>query len=92
MIKKLWRSFIGCVKWVLWLVAFAFLLNVFLLGGLLVTPVMFFFFWKARSTAEVFDVVADRLADRISEEFKKYEWKDVEFEMDFGDDDEENDM
>ena len=91
MLKKLWRSFVGCVKWVFWIVALGLILNVVLLGSLVVTPVMFFFFWKARSTAEVFEQVAERVADRIKEEMDNVNmYNDVEFTMET--DDEENDL
>ncbi len=89
MVKKLWRSFVGCVKWVFWLVAMGLILNVVLLGALLVTPAMFFFFWKARSTGEVFQEVAEKVADRIAEEIRKMDkvnmFNDVEFNMETND-------
>ena len=89
MLKKLWRSFVGCVKWVFWIVALGLVLNVVLLGALVVTPVMFFFFWKARSTGEVFQDVAERFADKIAEEIRKMDnvnmYNDVEFDMETDD-------
>jgi len=90
MIKKFGRALGGSVKWFFWLVALALVVNATILCALLVTPAMFFFFWKAQSTAEVFNSVAERLGDRLAKEIEKAAWsefKDVEFEMDFGDDD-----
>jgi hypothetical protein len=92
MLKKLWRSLVGCAKWVGWLVAVGLILNVVLLGALLVTPVMFFFFWKARSTMEVFEEVIDKVVNRLAEEVEKAGFSmhnDVEFDMEI-DDDEDN--
>lgn len=93
MIKKLWRCLFGCVKWAFWWVALALILNVVFLGALIVTPAMFFFFWKARTTAEVFDEVIDKVANRFAEEMEKTDrfnmFNDVEFEMEI-DDDEDN--
>lgn len=88
MLKKLWRSFVGCVKWVFWILVLGLILNVVLLGSLLVTPAMFFFFWKARSTAQVFEQVAERVADKLKEEMDKAGfnmYNDVEFDMEIDD-------
>lgn len=94
MLKKLWRSFVGCVKWVFWFIAIGLILNVMVLGALVVTPVMFFFFWKARSTAEVFDEVLKKVSARFAEEMEKADrfniYNDVEFEMEI--DDEKDDL
>lgn len=92
MIRKLWRSFIGSVKWVLWIISFALIINVMLLAALLVTPVMFFFFLRARSTAEVFETLIERVADRVAYELDKMGVNmrnDVEFDMEI-DEDEDN--
>jgi cell division protein FtsX len=93
MVKKLWRSFVGAVKWVFWVLVMALVVNVMFLCALLVTPAMFFFFWKARTTGEVFQEVAEKIADRIAEEIRKMDdvnmVNDVEFEMET-DDDEDN--
>jgi hypothetical protein len=94
MLKKLWRSLVGCVKWVFWFIVIGLILNVVVLGALIVTPVMFFFFWKARSTAEVFEEVLEKVAARFAEEMEKSDkfslYNDVEFDMEI--DDEENDL
>jgi len=95
MMRKLWRSFVGSVKWVLWVVALAFVLNVIALGALIVTPVMFFLFWKAHSTAEVFVEVMEKVTAKIIEEAQKSDkfemFNDVEFEMEI-DDEEDDDL
>lgn len=93
MLKKLWRSLVGCVKWVFWLIAIGLILNVVLLGAVIVTPAMFFFFWKARSTAEVFEEVIEKVSARFAEEMEKADrfnvYNDVEFEMEIDDDEDD---
>jgi len=93
MLKKLWRSLVGCVKWVFWFIVIGLILNVVVLGALIVTPAMFFFFWKARSTGEVFQDVAERFADKVAEEIRKMDnvnmFNDVEFEMEIDDDEDD---
>jgi hypothetical protein len=93
MFKKLWRSFVGSVKWVFWMLTMCLVLNVMLVCALLVTPALFFFFWKAQSTAEVFEEIIDKVATRFAEEMEKADkfniYNDVEFEMEI-DDEEDN--
>jgi hypothetical protein len=92
MIRKLWRSFVGSVKWVLWIISLALIANAMLFAALLVTPVMFFFFVRARSTAEVFETLIERIADKVADEMQKLGvnmYNDVEFDMEI-DEDEDN--
>lgn len=89
MIKKLWKSLLGCIKWFFWVLGVAIVANAMFLCALIITPALFFFFWRARSSADVFDTMLDRAATRLADELTKFEWKDVEFEMDFGEDDED---
>ena len=89
MLKRIWKSLVGCVKWFFWVLGVAICANAIFLCALIITPALFYFFFRARSSAEVFDAMLDRTATRLAEELNKFEWKDVEFEMDFGDGDED---
>lgn len=80
MIKNLGRSILGSIRWVGWLVALALVINVALLCAVLITPALFYFFWRASTTAEVFETIGDKIADRIAEEIDKAQWK-VELEI-----------
>ena len=93
MMRKLWRSLVGSVKWVFWLIAIGLVINTVLLGAVIVTPVMFFLFWKAQSTAEVFAEVIEKVAAKVAEEMEKSDkfemFNDVEFDMEIDDDEDD---
>ena len=92
MIRNLWKAIVGSVKWVLWIIAVALITNVMLLGALIVTPVMFFFFFRARSATAVIDTLIERASDKIYAEIEKHGFNmhnDVEFDMEI-DEDEDN--
>ncbi len=90
MLKRIWKSFVGCVRWVFWVLTFAILANAAFIFALIITPAMFYLFWRARSFTDVVGDVGVKVTERLVEELQKFEWKDVEFEADFGDDDDDD--